>query len=178
MTQETIKLSEDQIIELCDRTNKEIAQKFDENGLKISTDGTRLIRADGKHNSYVIPEGIIAICRKAFNGCKNVNEIILPTSLRYIGEYAFESTSSLKQIIFPNSVEYIGKGAFSYSGLKKVDLSNIKVNVIKKAAAKPTTLIIASCLSLFMRMGFLFMLRSSFSSSVRFSVSRYFFFFM
>lgn len=132
MTQETTKLPEDQIIKLCDRTNKEIAQKFDENGLKISTDGTRLIRADGKHNSYVIPEGIIAICRKAFNGCKNVNEIILPSSLRYIGEYAFESTSSLKQIIFPNAVEYIGKGAFKHSGIKKVNLSNIKVNVIKE----------------------------------------------
>ena len=132
MTQETIKLSEDQIIELCDRTNKEIAQKFDENGLKISTDGTRLIRADGKHNSYVIPEGIIAICRKAFNGCKNVNEVILPSSLRYIGEYAFEFTLSLKQITFPNSVEYIGKGAFKYSGIKKVNLSKIKINVIKE----------------------------------------------
>ena len=132
MTQETTKLPENQIIELCDRTNKEIAQKFDENGLKISTDGTRLIRADGKHNSYVIPEGIIAICRKAFNGCKNVNEIILPSSLRYIGEYAFEATSSLKQIIFPNSVEYIGKGAFKYSGIKKVNLSKIMVNVIKE----------------------------------------------
>ena len=52
------------------------------------------------------------ICESAFNGCKNLTDIILPSELTEIGEDAFKNCESLTRIRIPATVTDIGAAAF------------------------------------------------------------------
>jgi hypothetical protein len=66
-------------------------------------------------DSYIVPEGTIAIGESAFFTCYNLKSVTLPGSLTAIGINAFYSCGNMTGIELPNSLTVIGSGAFSYS---------------------------------------------------------------
>lgn len=72
-----------------------------------------LTKYNGSGGTVVVPEGVVEIGERAFDGCKGLKEIRLPSSLRVIGAYAFCS-SGLSAINITNGVTSIEGGAFLY----------------------------------------------------------------
>lgn len=64
-----------------------------------------------KDASVTIPEGVTRIEDFAFNGCKNIKEVILPETLISIGDRSFDN-SGLTTVKIPESVRQIDYGAF------------------------------------------------------------------
>ena len=62
----------------------------------------------------IIPDDVISIGPKAFNGCKGLTSLTIPNSVTSIGVQAFNSCSDLTSVIIPNSVTTIGQYAFVY----------------------------------------------------------------
>lgn len=60
----------------------------------------------------VINDGITSIGENAFNGCKNLSEIVLPTSIETIQRKAFANCEQLLSIIIPYGVKTIEISAF------------------------------------------------------------------
>ena len=68
-------------------------------------------------------KNITNIVDHAFEGCKNLKNIIIPESVTEIGDWAFAGCKSLESIIIPDGVTKIGIGAFhGCTSLKKVSL--------------------------------------------------------
>ena len=66
-----------------------------------------------------IPDGITAIGKNAFSGCKNIEGITIPDSVTSIGENAFGGCTGITSLIIPDSVTSIGDEAFrDCSGLE------------------------------------------------------------
>ena len=63
---------------------------------------------------YNIPEGVTRIVDRAFQGRKQLANIIIPDGVESIGEKAFEHCNSLTEISIPASVTYMGDGIFAY----------------------------------------------------------------
>lgn len=68
---------------------------------------------DGLADGYVVPEGVKAIGRAAFYGCKALATVSLPEGLARIGYNAFTACESLTRVNVPRSVLYVGGYAFS-----------------------------------------------------------------
>ena len=62
----------------------------------------------------VIPDGVRAIGREAFFGCKELATLSLPKGLRRIEEYTFTDCRSLENVLWSDSLEYIGRRGFGY----------------------------------------------------------------
>ncbi len=73
--------------------------------------GTTLMRYIGHEREVAIPEGIIGIGARAFEGCAFLERVLMPESVRVVGEYAFEGCTSLRGIVLA-SVSQLGVGAF------------------------------------------------------------------
>ena len=68
-----------------------------------------------------IPEGVVSIDWRAFEGCKGLSKIELPISLKHIDWSAFASCNMLERIIMRGNVEKIDSTAFwGCSRLKEV----------------------------------------------------------
>ena len=63
--------------------------------------------------TVVLPEGVTAIERAAFQNCSLLTEVTLPSSLTSIGDFAFAGCASLTSILLPQDVAYIGRQAFA-----------------------------------------------------------------
>lgn len=88
----------------------------------IESESNMLIR--GCKNT-VIPDSVMSIGEKAFDGCGGLTEVIIPDSVTSIGNYAFSGCSGLTGVTIPDSVESIGRETFSYcSGLTEVTIPN------------------------------------------------------
>lgn len=61
-----------------------------------------------------IPQGVVRICAYAFNGAKNLDDLLIPDSVTQICKNAFASCESLVSIYIPASIVEIGTGAFEY----------------------------------------------------------------
>ena len=61
---------------------------------------------------FEIPEGIRAIGQLAFQGCRDLTELIVPEGVTKIGWSAFNMCSKLRVITLPASLEEIRDGAF------------------------------------------------------------------
>ncbi len=99
---------------------------MDNFGVKYSEDKKRLLEAPveklvkGSHtwrkgvlyNSYIILEGTIVICDKAFFDCRGLTSINCPNSLQAIGSGAFSSCWSLKEVRLNSGLLEIGNDAF------------------------------------------------------------------
>lgn len=71
-----------------------------------------LTKYDGPGGDVVIPDGITAIGRHAFNDCGKLERVIIPESVTEIGDGAFQDCSRLKEVGIPPSVTAIGYSVF------------------------------------------------------------------
>lgn len=65
-------------------------------------------------SSFVIPDNVICIGRKAFEGCDSLTSITIPSSVQSIGFGAFWGCRSLTSITIPNSVTNIEDFVFNF----------------------------------------------------------------
>ena len=78
-----------------------------------------------KENEVKISNDTTTIYDYAFNGCKNLENIIIPEGVKSIGNNAFSNCVKLSSIFIPNTVEYLGYSVFyNCSNLKDVKLSS------------------------------------------------------
>ncbi len=72
---------------------------------------------------YAIPDTVVTIGRRAFEGCINLTDITIPDNVTSIDFGAFQGCSYLKNIVIPDSVTSIGGWAFMWcAGLTDVTL--------------------------------------------------------
>uniref|UniRef100_UPI003FEE642E leucine-rich repeat protein n=1 Tax=Candidatus Limisoma sp. TaxID=3076476 RepID=UPI003FEE642E len=62
--------------------------------------------------SVKIDNGLVEICRLAFNGCQNLESVMLPESLTTLGSEAFSSCKSLRAVKIPSGVASIPESCF------------------------------------------------------------------
>ena len=60
----------------------------------------------------VVPEFVMAIKGRGFEGCENIKTIVLPRHLESIGTRCFDSCVSLTEITLPPSLSELSSGAF------------------------------------------------------------------
>ena len=71
-----------------------------------------LLAYQGLGGDVVIPEGVTAIGRYAFQGCSELTSVTIPEGVTKINEYAFRNCSGLTRVNMPNSLKTIGQYAF------------------------------------------------------------------
>ena len=94
-----------------------------ENGVLFNKEKTKVVKYPlGKYGKkYIIPDKVIDIEGKAFEGCFKLEEIVIPNKLLSIGYHAFADCMSLKSINMPDSIEKIQASAFyNCSNLKEI----------------------------------------------------------
>ena len=62
--------------------------------------------------SVKIDNGLVEICRLAFNGCQNLESVVLPESLTTLGNNAFQYCKSLRAVKIPSKVTTIPDRCF------------------------------------------------------------------
>ena len=83
-----------------------------QNGLILSEDGKKLMRAIKSISSCTIPDGVEEIKDMAFAYCTSLVSVTIPNSVKEIGIYAFDSCTSLTSINISNNVKEIGYSTF------------------------------------------------------------------
>ncbi len=105
--------------------------KYDNDGLKYSSDGKKLLKSKGGSAICWIKDGVEFICKGAFKGDKTIEYVEVPASVKYIGSEAFGNCTSLSRISFPKGLVYIGENAFKGTSIKDVDLSESLIEKIE-----------------------------------------------
>lgn len=96
-----------------------------ENGILFNKDKTILLRAPRTLTEYEIPNSVTQIGSGAFNGCKNLSNVIIGDKVTSIGSSAFYECSNLVSIIIPNSVKTIeGSAFYRCTNLSNVEFGN------------------------------------------------------
>ena len=85
----------------------------DEYGVVYSADRRKLIRGNKNLINYMVKEGTVVVCDRAFYRCCSLISLALPSSLTSIGEKAFRGCHSLSGLTLPASLTSIGDWAFS-----------------------------------------------------------------
>ena len=101
-------------------------RKAKEQGIVFSKDNRRLIKCNNKKlKSLKIPDGVMIICKSAFEECRSLTSITIPNSVTEIGAGAFGACTSLTSITIPNSVTAIGESAFRWcKSLRSITIPN------------------------------------------------------
>ena len=103
---------------------------FGENGTKlvrfrgffrktyVAPDGVKVIGRKAfalcyRLTAVTLPAGVMRIENEAFLGCESLTAVALPETLEEIGDFAFGGCRRLKEITIPDSVTSIGKLAFT-----------------------------------------------------------------
>ena len=86
----------------------------DDSGVLYSLSGNILYRVPSnyKETSFKIRNGVQIIAPHAFDGCKDIRNVVFPESLLLIGESAFSGCEDLEQVLLPESVLRIESCAF------------------------------------------------------------------
>ncbi len=84
--------------------------------------------------SVEIPNSVITIEDRAFNGCSALTSVVIPNSVITIEDRAFNGCSALTSVVIPNSVTEIGEGAFqSCRALISVEVGNSVTKIGERA---------------------------------------------
>ena len=95
-----------------------------EDNVLFNMDKSKLISFRNQEaKSFIIPDGVKSIGKRAFDYCYSLVNISIPNSVTSIGEESFIDCSSLRSLVVPNSVTSID--AWVFSGCKS--LSNITI---------------------------------------------------
>lgn len=96
----------------------------DADGVLVSADGTVLLCCPaGRKGTYAVPDGVVQIADKAFQGCTALETVTIPEGVESIGATAFAQCLSLAAIELPGSLRAIGFEAFyKCTALKSLDL--------------------------------------------------------
>lgn len=81
-----------------------------------------------------LPKSLTALKKECFKSCPKLKEITLPDKITLIDENAFDHCSTLETVTFPKNLKDIKAQAFYYCNLKKVDLSQTKIETIGMGA--------------------------------------------
>ena len=76
--------------------------------------------------TVILPEGIETIPEAAFIECTSLKNINIPSTVKTLEFKAFFGCKALDDITLPAEIESIGQSAFEGTGLKEIDLSNVK----------------------------------------------------
>ncbi len=79
---------------------------------KVISIGIEAFQGNKELKQVVIPEGVERIDDFAFSGCSNLEKVTLPVSLQSLGYEAFRDCSKLKSIEIPRKVGLIGDYCF------------------------------------------------------------------
>lgn len=126
-------------------TEQDITEGWsDEQGVRYSADGKRLLYSSPRIGStvyssgvkdYTIKDGTVVICDNAFESGALVS-INLPDSIKKIGDRAFSGCKNLEQINIPSNVVYFGEYVFNgCSALEQVNIPS-SILIIKKSLFK------------------------------------------
>ena len=66
----------------------------------------------GTGEVVTVPDGVTVVSESAFEGCRNIREVVLPESVNYISSCAFTNCENLTTVIIPDTVTTIGVSAF------------------------------------------------------------------
>ena len=83
-----------------------------ENPQDFLIENNKLKKYTGSGKTAVLPEGITAIGRKAFEECLSLINVVIPESVTKIEDNAFYGCKNLKSVTIPDSVRDIGAQAF------------------------------------------------------------------
>ncbi|MBQ2688016.1 MAG: leucine-rich repeat protein [Clostridia bacterium] len=85
-----------------------------------------LVDTDPKKISgtFEVKEGTVSITMLAFDGCKDLTEVVLPDSLKYIGGSAFRDCDTLTKINLHDNITLIDRYAFSNCPLTEIHIPN------------------------------------------------------
>ena len=84
-----------------------------EDNVLFNMDKSKLISFRNQEaKSFIIPDGVKSIGKRAFDYCYSLVNISIPNSVTSIGDESFIDCSSLSSLVIPNSVTSIGAWAF------------------------------------------------------------------
>ena len=99
------------------------AVEFEGNQYPVIKINDRVFSDNINLTSVKIDNGLVEICRLAFNGCQNLESVMLPESLTTLGSEAFSSCKSLRAVKIPSGVTAIPDQCFDgCSSLKSVTI--------------------------------------------------------
>ena len=88
-------------------TDEDLANAWtDEFGVKYSKDRKRLLNAPDMIREYIVRDGTVVICERAFKGKRYLFSIGLPNSLKVIGDEAFCHCFLSKPVCLPVTTQY------------------------------------------------------------------------
>ena len=121
--------------------NEDVTIPSSYNNLPVTEIGEGAFAGENKIKNVYIPDSVVVIGNRAFDDCRNLENLRLPqylevipagmtrnTSIKSIDipnrvkriESRAFCTSQIKDLIIPDSVEYIGYEAFYFSGIETV----------------------------------------------------------
>ena len=71
----------------------------------------------------VLPEGLMKLGSRAFEGCSSLQSILVPPMIQVINQETFRECSGLTKVILPRNLQRINRFAFFlYESLPSIDL--------------------------------------------------------
>ena len=80
---------------------------------ELVTVGKVLLGCNGDIDTLDVPEGVVTIAPKAFNGKSGLTQVTLPDSVEEVGEGAFAGCANLEQFTFGQATESLGFAIFA-----------------------------------------------------------------